>query len=268
MRVPIGWLRDYVDIALSSDEVAERFAQLGFPVENIERRTQLSGVVSGKLVSVEKHPNADRLQVCKVDIGGEHPDHRDRGKQRGAGQIVPVAKIGAQLVGLTIAPREMRGVASQGMLCSAGELGLTSDWFEDGILQLDPEQPVGRDVVAEFRLNDDVLEVEVTPNRVDAMSMLGLARELAAATQKSLREPDTTCIVAEPADAIVTIESPDCRRFVAQRFSHAHVKTGPFWMRVRLALAGQRPDRQPRRHLELRDARNRAAACTSTIFNV
>ena len=242
MRVPIGWLRDYVDIELTSDEIADRFAQLGFPVESIERHTQLSGVVSGKLVSVEKHPNADRLQVCKVDIGGgETLTIATAATNVAEGQIVPVAKIGAQLVGMTIAPREMRGVASAGMLCSAGELGLNAEWFEDGILQLDAGTAPGRDVVAEFHLNDDVLDVEVTSNRVDAMSMLGLARELAAATGKTVREPETTTRVAEPADAIVTIESPDCRRFVAQRFSAARVTTGPFWMRVRLALAGQRP---------------------------
>ena len=241
MRVPIGWLRDYVDIELSSDEVAERFAQLGFPVENVERRTKLSGVVSGKLTSVEKHPNADRLQVCKVDIGGETLTIATAATNVAVGQVVPVAKIGAQLVGLTIAPREMRGIASQGMLCSAAEIGLAAEWFEDGILQLDADYAVGRDVIAEFALNDDVLEVEVTANRVDAMSMLGLARELAAATGKTVREPDTTAHVAEPADAIVSIETPDCRRFVAQRFSQARVKPAPFWMRVRLALAGQRP---------------------------
>jgi phenylalanyl-tRNA synthetase beta chain len=242
VRVPLGWLRDYVDISLSSDEVAERFAQLGFPVESIERRTQLSGVVSGKLVRVEKHPNADRLQVCKVDVGAaELLTIATAATNVAEGQIVPVATIGAQLVGMSIAPREMRGVASQGMLCSAGELGLNADWFEDGILQLDAGSALGADVVAEFRLNDDVLEVEVTANRVDAMSVLGLARELAAATGQPLREPETAVRVAEPADAIVTIETPDCRRFVAQRFSQLHVKTAPFWMQVRLALAGQRP---------------------------
>jgi phenylalanyl-tRNA synthetase beta chain len=242
VRVPIGWLRDYVDISVSSDEVADRFAQLGFPVEQIERRPALSGVVVGKLVRVEKHPNADRLQVCTVDVGGaESLTIATAATNVAVGQVVPVATIGAQLVGITIGPREMRGVASQGMLCSAGELGLEATWFEDGILQLEDGLELGRDFVAEFRLSDDVLEVEVTPNRVDALSILGLARELAAATGERLKEPDTHVTVAEPADAFVSIESPDCTRFVAQRFSRAQVRTAPFWMRSRLALAGQRP---------------------------
>jgi hypothetical protein len=130
------------------------------------------------------------------------------------------------------------------------------EWFEDGILQLEPALPPGRDLVETFRLNDDVLDVEVTSNRVDAMSILGLARELAASLPGKTCASPTTTRVAEPAssDAIVTIESPDCRRFVAQRFSAARVTTGAVLDARAAGAGGAAADRQPRRHLELRDA--------------
>ena len=128
---------------------------------------------------------------------------------------------------------------------SANEIGLEEGWFEDGILQLDPDVAPGTDVVALHRLEDDVLDVEVTSNRVDAMSVIGLARELGAALGKPVREIDISYDYPRDGDqtggALVKLKSTDCRRFVAQRFSNVRVRTSPFWMRVRLALAGQRP---------------------------
>lgn len=244
MKVPIGWLRDYVDVTHSSDELAEHLATLGFPVEEIIRRPPLSGVKVGRLLEVQKHPNADRLFVTRVDVGAGEPLGIVTGADNvAAGQCVPVATIGARLVGLEIAPRTMRGIPSQGMLCSADELGLEPGWFDDGILQLETDLAPGLDFVDAFRLNDDVLDVEVTANRVDAMSVLGIARELAAALELPLHEPDSD--LREFDEALVTaepsLESNDCRRFIAQRFSVAQVGVAPFWMRVRLALAGQRP---------------------------
>ncbi len=246
MKLPIAWLRDYIELESSSDELAQRFALLGFPVEDIERRPKLSGIVAGRLVRVEKHPNADRLLVCVVDVGARDPlTIATAATNVAADQIVPVATIGAKLVGLDIAPRTMRGIESQGMLVSANEIGLEEGWFEDGILQLDPDVAPGTDVVALHRLEDDVLDVEVTSNRVDAMSVIGLARELGAALGKPVREIDISYDYPRDGDqtggALVKLKSTDCRRFVAQRFSNVRVRTSPFWMRVRLALAGQRP---------------------------
>ncbi len=245
MKLPIAWLRDYLDLDLSTDDIAARFAALGFPVDHIERRPTLSGVRIGRLVNVEKHPDADRLVVCSVDVAGNRLlTIATAATNVKTGDVVPVATIGAELVGLSIAPRKMRGIASEGMLCSAGELGLEGTWFEDGILQLETTLPIGADFIATFGLNDDVLDVEITANRVDAMSVVGLARELAASLGDTIREPAVAIrqyqTASEP-DARVSIESADCRRFVAQRFSHVVVRTAPFWMRVRLALAGQRP---------------------------
>jgi phenylalanyl-tRNA synthetase beta chain len=245
MKLPIAWLRDYIDVDLSSDDIAARFALLGFPVDGIERRPKLSGVAIGRLTRVEKHPAADRLQVCTVEVNG--PRSLTIATAAGnvaVGQIVPVATIGARLVGLTIGPRTMRGIESEGMLCSAEELGLEPAWFDDGILQLEDTLEIGADFVDMFRLSDDVLDVEVTANRVDALSIVGLARELAASLGRPIHEPPTEVeryhTVSTP-DAAVVLESADCKRFVAQRFSDVRVRTAPFWMRVRLALAGQRP---------------------------
>ncbi|MFY9780499.1 MAG: phenylalanine--tRNA ligase subunit beta [Candidatus Baltobacteraceae bacterium] len=244
MKLPIAWLRDFLDIEAGSDEIAARLAQLGFPVEGIERRPRLSGVLIGRIDRLEKHPNADRLQICTVDIGTGAPlTIATAATNVAAGHVVPVATIGAELVGLTIAPRKMRGVDSQGMLVSASEIGLVGEWFEDGILQLEANLPVGADFIERYRLNDDVLEVEVTANRVDAMSVLGLARELGASLGLPVREPDThVTFDPQPHEtARVTLESDGCKRFVGQRFSGVRVRPAPFWIRVRLALAGQRP---------------------------
>jgi phenylalanyl-tRNA synthetase beta chain len=156
-----------------------------------------------------------------------------------------VATIGARLPALTIEPRKMRGIASEGMMISAEELALPAEWFEDGIMQLDSAVEPGGNVIQLFGLEGAVLDVEITSNRVDAMSVIGLARELAASYGVPLRLPS----FANPgtgdgppgAQPRVSIESPDCIRFVAQRFDGIRVSIAPAWMRVRLALAGQRP---------------------------
>ncbi len=253
MKLPIVWLRDYLDLTPTTDELVERLAALGFPVAGIERRPRVSGVVAGRIVKLDRHPNADRLQICTVDVRGPALLSIATGATNvAAGQIVPVATLGAHLLDLQgrplrIEPRQMRGFESQGMLASAAEFGFEGEWFEDGIMQLDATTALGTDVVALFGLNDPVLDVEVTSNRVDAMCVVGIARELAASYGIGLREPRTTLDVATDsltptsADLRVTLESPDCPHFVAQRFSNLTVRPAPAWMRIRLALAGQRP---------------------------
>jgi phenylalanyl-tRNA synthetase beta chain len=244
VRLPIAWLRDYADLPASADEIVARLATLGFPVDEVETRPHLTNVVVGKIVKLERHPNADRLQLCTIDVGGEKTLLIATAAMNVAeGQIVPVAKIGAELAGgLKIAPRKMRGVDSEGMLISAEEIGLPADWFEDGIMQLDPSIPLGTDVITYFRLTEPVLEVDVTPNRPDALSIVGLARELAASYGVALREPPTDVQYdGDSDDARVTIETVDCKRFVYQRVSGLRVRPAPAWIRIRLALAGQRP---------------------------
>ena len=221
MRVPLAWLREYVDLP-DADAIVARLASLGFPVDEIETRPALTNVVSGRIMTVGPHPNADRLQLCTIDTGDRATlTIATAATNVAAGQLIPVARIGAQLAGgLTIGPRKMRGVDSEGMLCSADELGLPAEWFEDGIMQLDESVPPGTDVVAHFRLGEPVLDVDVTPNRPDALAIVGLARELAAAFGTALREPPVDLTRGQPAhDARVTIETVDCRRFVFARAS-------------------------------------------------
>ncbi|HTV92876.1 MAG TPA: phenylalanine--tRNA ligase subunit beta [Verrucomicrobiae bacterium] len=244
MRVPISWLREYVDLPEDAESIADRLAMLGFPVAEIARRPRISGVVVGKIVSLEKHPNADRLHVGSIDVGApQRLTIATAATNVAAGQTIPVALIGAKLPQLTIEPRKMRGIDSQGMMVSADELALTAEWFEDGIMQLEPGAKLGTDVVELFGLNEDVLDVEVTSNRVDAMSVIGLARELAASYGVPLRLPsfENPGTRIDPTPPRVSIETPDCTRFVAQRFDGIAVAPAPAWMRIRLALCGQRP---------------------------
>ncbi|HTZ54115.1 MAG TPA: phenylalanine--tRNA ligase subunit beta [Candidatus Acidoferrum sp.] len=244
MLVPISWLREHVDLPEDAQTIADRLATLGFPVEEIIRRPRVTGVVVGKIVTLEKHPNADKLQVGSIDVGGERRlTIATAATNVAAGQTIAVATIGAKLPQITIGPRKMRGIDSEGMMISADELALPEAWFEDGIMQLDRDTPLGVDVTELFSLNDDVLDVEVTSNRVDAMAILGLARELAASYGVPLRLPsfENPATNADPTPPSVSIESPDCTRFVAQRFDGVTVAPAPAWMRIRLALCGQRP---------------------------
>ncbi|MBV9719151.1 MAG: phenylalanine--tRNA ligase subunit beta [Candidatus Eremiobacteraeota bacterium] len=246
MRVPISWLREFVALPDDAQAIADRLAMLGFPVAGIERRPLITGVVTGRIATIEKHPNADRLLVARVNVGGDAAlTIATAATNVAAGQTIAVATIGARLPQLTIEARTMRGVASQGMMISADELALPAEWFEDGIMQLDDDIAPGQNAVELFGLGTEVLDVEITANRPDAMSVIGLARELAASYAVALRLPPST----NPGDAseppalepVVSIESPDCPRFVAQRFDRVCVAPAPAWMRIRLALAGQRP---------------------------
>jgi phenylalanyl-tRNA synthetase beta chain len=256
MRVPLAWLRDYVDLPHDTGAIVNALAMLGFPVDGVETPPHITGVVVGTIVEVTKHPNADKLQLCTIDIGAAAPlTIATAATNVAPGQTVPVATIGAQLPQMKIEPRKMRGIDSAGMLCSADELGLPAAWFEDGIMQLDPGTPLGADVVALFGLDQPILDVEVTTNRADALSIVGIARELAAAFGVPLQFPEMyvtyggvlaedSGVVASAFDSMdvrVTLESVDVRRYVAQRISRLRVRPAKAWMRVRLALAGQRP---------------------------
>jgi phenylalanyl-tRNA synthetase beta chain len=246
VRIPISWLREFVSLPPDPAAVADRLAMLGFPVAEIVERPKITGVVTGRIASLAKHPNADRLVVAQVDVGDGAPlTIATAATNVAAGQTIAVATIGARLPELTIAPRTMRGVASAGMMISAEELALPGEWFEDGIMQLESDVAPGLDAVAFFGLDTAVLDVEVTTNRPDAMSVIGLARELAASYGVPLRLPsfDNPGSAAEPPgkEVSVALESPDCRRFVSQRIDGLRVGIAPAWMRIRLALSGQRP---------------------------
>src|SRR6478672_9432845 len=190
MRVPLSWLRDYVDVDLAPEALAERLTLLGMEVKGIERwGAEWRNVVIGELLSVEKHPRADRLSLTRVRVGdGEPLDIVCGATNIKVGQRVPVALPGAVLPGdRRIERTEKMGVVSNGMLCSGDELDLTGD--ADGILILPSDAPIGAALTDLY--GDVVLDVDVKPNRGDALSLVGLAREVGAITGGSLRWPDT-----------------------------------------------------------------------------
>jgi phenylalanyl-tRNA synthetase beta chain len=245
MRVPLSWLREFVDVDLSPERLADRLTLLGMEVSAIERiGDDWQRVVVGELLEVAPHPNSGRLSLTRVRIGeGEAELSIVCGATNiAAGQRVPVALPGSVLPGdRRIEVTTIAGVPSQGMLCSGDELGLSSD--ADGILILPAETTVGR-ALAELA-GDVVLDVDVKPNRGDALSILGLAREVAAATGSPLRWPDLS--VAESGDRTadhlaVQVEETDlCPRFVGRFVEGVCVGPSPWHVQQRLISAGMRP---------------------------
>jgi phenylalanyl-tRNA synthetase beta chain len=185
MRISLNWLRELVDINLTPEQLAETLTMAGFEVEEIEDRTTwANGVVLGKIKTAEKHPNADRLKVCQVDIGQESPLNIVCGAPNAAtGLTVAVGTIGTYLpkVDLKLKKSKLRGVPSEGMICSLAELGLEKDSSGIHIFNLDNPQ-LGSDVRPLLGLDDVVLDVTATANRADGLSMVGIAREVAALT--------------------------------------------------------------------------------------
>jgi phenylalanyl-tRNA synthetase beta chain len=245
MKVPLSWLRDYVDVELEPEALAERLTLLGMEVKGIERwGADWRNVVVGELLSVEKHPNADRLSLTSVRVAdGEEPLAIVCGATNiAAGQRVPVALPGAVLPGdRRIERTEKMGVVSNGMLCSGDELNLTGD--ADGILILPPDAPVGAALTDLY--GDVVLDVDVKPNRGDALSLVGLAREVAAITGSPLRWPESDPGEDDRAVAsLLAVEVRDaawCPRFVGRWVDGVTVGPSPDRVQMRLRAAGQRP---------------------------
>jgi phenylalanyl-tRNA synthetase beta chain len=244
MRVPLSWLREFVDVDLAPEKLAGRLTLLGMEVKSIVRwGADWQNVVVGELLAVDRHPRADRLSLSRVTIGDGEPLEIVCGATNiAAGQRVPVALPGAVLPGdRRIERTEKMGVVSNGMLCSGDELGLTAD--ADGILILPADSPIGRPLAELF--GDVVLDIDVKPNRGDALSIVGLAREVAAVTGGPLRLPPTDLTETGRATAErLTVEVQDeqlCPRFVGRWVSGVHVGPSPDWVQMRLLAAGQRP---------------------------
>ena len=244
MRVPLSWLREYVDVQLTPDQLAERLTLLGMEVKSVEAwGADWENVVTGELLAVEPHPRADRLSLTRVSVGAGEPLEIVCGATNIAvGQRVPVALPGAVLPGnRRIERTEKMGAVSNGMLCSGDELRLTGD--ADGILILPPDTPVGLPLVDLY--GDTVLDVDVKPNRGDALCLIGLAREVSAVTRAPIRFPETD--PPESADRIegrlrVEVEEPAlCPRFVGRWVSGVSVAPSPDLIQMRLIAAGQRP---------------------------
>lgn len=260
MRIPEEWLRSWVNPSLSTEALADCLTMAGLEVEGLHRRAPpFGGVVLGQILQAEQHPNADRLRVCTVDVGGEGPLQIVCGAPNArAGLFVACATEGAELPGgVQIRRAKMRGVESQGMLCSAKELGLSDE--SEGILELGApdegrtlgqnlRQSLGQNLRQLLELDALTLELKLTPNRADCLSVLGVARELAALTQTELTPPSRP-----PAAVSDGIEAPSillpavdsepalCGRFAARIIRGVRASTPtPPWMRARLEAAGQR----------------------------
>jgi phenylalanyl-tRNA synthetase beta chain len=244
MRVPLSWLRELVDVDLAPEELAARLTMLGMEVKGIERRgSEWQSVVVGELLAVEKHPRADRLSLTKVTIGTGAPLEIVCGATNIApGQRVPVALPGAVLPGgRRIERTEKMGAVSNGMLCSGDELGLTAD--ADGILILAPETPIGAGLADLY--GDVVLDVDVKPNRGDALSIVGIAREVAAVTGGTVRLPGIEVAEGEsPVGDRLAVAVDDehlCPRFVGRWIDGVDVRPSPDRIQMRLLAAGIRP---------------------------
>ncbi|HET7608718.1 MAG TPA: phenylalanine--tRNA ligase subunit beta, partial [Gammaproteobacteria bacterium] len=243
MRVNLEWLRDWVEIG-DADSVAADLTTSGLEVESIEPLANLDrNIVVAEVLSVERHPNADRLSVCSVDDGAGRHQVVCGAPNVAPGIKAPFARVGSQLPGgKAIGAAELRGVKSNGMLCSGKELALADDGA--GLLLLDADAPTGTSLTDYLRLDDAALEVNVTPNRGDCFSVIGLARELAARRDTALRGPAIAAVRATVKDtvAISLGAKTACPRFAGRVLTGlSRTARTPLWMRERLRRAGVRP---------------------------
>ncbi|GGF99471.1 phenylalanine--tRNA ligase subunit beta [Paenibacillus abyssi] len=253
MKVSYQWLNEYIDLSgFSAEELAEKLTRGGIEVDGVEARNKgVTGVVVGYVKKKEKHPDADKLNVCTVDAGqGEDLQIVCGARNVDAGQYVPVAMIGAKLPdGLNIKRAKLRGVESQGMICSAKELGLNDKLLpkeqQEGILVLPQDSEIGRPIVEVLGLSDEIMELDLTPNRSDCLSMLGVAYEMGALTGQQVKLPDNRVHDAseQAADHIsVSISAPEhCTHYAARYIKGIKVGPSPLWMQNRLIAAGIRP---------------------------
>jgi phenylalanyl-tRNA synthetase beta chain len=248
MRVPVHWLREYVDPPLDTHALAHRLTMTGTKVESIERHgvAALENFVVGRVLEADQHPNADRLSVCLVDIGGEAPQQIVCGAPNvAAGQTVAVAKPGAVLPdGTKLGKAKLRGVESNGMILAEDEVAIGTE--HDGIMVLERNglEP-GTPLEQALPIATDVLELEITPNRPDCLAVYGVAREAHAATGAPLAPPpwrEDPGSEGDPAGITVTVEDRDrCPRFTARMFEDVEIGPSPLWLKARLTAAGQRP---------------------------
>jgi len=242
MNVPESWLRSFCNPPISGQQLADRLTMAGIEVEAYHAPgPQFSGVVVGEVLSVERHPNAEKLTVCAVSTGSETLRVVCGAPNVRAGMKAPLAKVGAKLPEMQIKSAALRGVESHGMLASARELGLSSD--HSGLLELPKDAKPGADVRTVLGLDERVMTLKLTPNRADCLSILGVAREVSALTGTRLEVPKIPSIPAKSAAKHpVRIAAPEgCGRFAGRVIRNVNAKAPtPQWMRERLERAGQR----------------------------
>lgn len=251
MKVTYNWLKEMVNINVSPEELAKKLTSAGMEVEEIiYQNSNLHHVVVGKILKIEKHPQADRLVVCQVDIGeGTITQIITAATNVFEGAVVPVSLEGADLVnGIKIQKTKMRGVESCGMFCSGQELGIDEHYFEgagvDGILILPSDMKVGTPIDKALMLDDVVFDIGITPNRADCMSVIGIAREVCALLGTEMKKINLNYDIDVYAkDTVrnyvnVEVNTPNCFRYMAAAVTDVKIERSPLWLRARLNAVG------------------------------
>ena len=248
MKVPINWLKDYVDINVSPKDLGDALTLSGSKVEEvIVTGDVVENVVTGKILKIEKHPEAERLSICQVDIGKEGTIQIvTAASNMKEGDIVPTALHGSTLAdGTKIKKGKLRGEVSNGMFCSEEELGIAGDKPVHGLMILPTEAPIGKDIKEVVKMQKAIIDFEITSNRPDCLSIIGIARETAATLGKTYKLPNfnykATCGERVEEDIRVEVRDSLCRRYMAKGIKNIKIKPSPQWMQERLIEAGVRP---------------------------
>ncbi len=245
MKFSLSWLSNYISLYIEASDLAEKLTMAGLEVETVaERYSYLETVVVGKIISIDAHPNADKLKLCSVDIGECQIPVVCGASNITSGMQAPVALPGTLFPDGSLLERSViRGVTSEGMLCSEAELGLGAD--KAGIMTIESGVAIGDNLAKALNLSDKVFDVDITPNRPDCLSIVGIAREIAALYNTEINYPDT--VISDTGNSIsdltsITIGAPDhCPRYTARLLDNIKVGPSPFWLQDRLLSIGLRP---------------------------
>ncbi|KNF07491.1 phenylalanine--tRNA ligase beta subunit [Gottschalkia purinilytica] len=252
MLVPVKWLKEYVDFEIDTKELADKLTISGSHVDSIDNINKgVENVVVGKILKIEKHPDADKLVITTIDVGSEQLQIVTGANNIKEGDVVPVAMVGAKLPGgIKIKKGKLRGVESFGMLCSADELGIPDSVvpkeLKDGIYILDQDYELGKDIKEVLGLYGEIIDFEITPNRPDCLSIIGMARETAATLGVDIKYPKIEIKNEEEdinnfVNGVEVLDSDLCNRYYVRVAKDVVIKTSPYWMQRRLMEAGVRP---------------------------
>ncbi|MGO5065465.1 MULTISPECIES: phenylalanine--tRNA ligase subunit beta [unclassified Clostridium] len=248
MKVPVKWLNDYIDIDISPKELGDRLTLSGSKVEEVVTTgDEIQNVVTGKIMEIRKHPDADKLSICQVNIGKEENIQIvTAATNMKEMDIIPVALHGSTLHGgIKIKKGKLRGEVSNGMFCSEEELGIAGDEPVYGLMILDQDTPIGEDIKKVLKMESSVIEFEITSNRPDCLSVVGIARETAATLNKKYTIPvvefSPKCSENIADSLKVEVKDNLCRRYMARGVKNVRIEQSPGWMQERLLEAGVRP---------------------------
>jgi phenylalanyl-tRNA synthetase beta chain len=246
MKISLNWIKKYIDIELTTEELLKSLTNIGFDIESVENQAdKYDKIVIGKVIEKKKHPNADKLSLCNVDIGSEVLSVVCGAPNVDAGQIICFAKVGAIIPngGFELKKAKIRGEISEGMICSAKELNLGDD--HSGIMVLEDKIPIGHPFAEYIGDNDVIIEIAITPNRGDLLSHFGVAREIGAILDKKISSPEIT--LHETKDNVsdfisVEIKNPEvCYRYCGRLVRNIKLKESPEWLKKYLTAVGLRP---------------------------